>query len=96
MNRNLCLLAVSLAALGVVATATTPATANAASRDEQANACRGDAIHFCAADIPNEEKITACMKRHIDELSPPCRAMFGNGRNGHKNGNNNGARNGGQ
>lgn len=56
------------------------ATANAASRDEQTKACRGDAMHFCAAEIPNEDKITACMKQHVDELSPACRAMFKGGK----------------
>lgn len=54
--------------------------ASAASRDDQAKACRGDAMHFCAADIPDKEKITACMKQHLDELSPGCRAMFKDGK----------------
>ncbi|CAM2152902.1 hypothetical protein SAMN05216550_14813 [Paraburkholderia tropica] len=49
---------------------------HAASQDEQEHACRGDAFHFCASDIPNKEKITVCMKQHYDELSPPCKAMF--------------------
>ena len=89
MNRSFCFLAASLVALAG------SAAARAASRDEQAHACRGDAIHFCAAEIPNEEKITACMKRHIDELSPPCRAMFKNGKNGGNNGTRNGGKNGG-
>jgi hypothetical protein len=48
----------------------------AASQDEQEHACRGDAFHFCSKEIPNKEKITACMKQHYDELSPPCKAMF--------------------
>jgi hypothetical protein len=48
----------------------------AASQDEQEHACRGDAFHFCASEIPNKEKIEACMKQHYDELSPPCKAMF--------------------
>ncbi|MCC8396642.1 hypothetical protein LJ656_29045 [Paraburkholderia sp. MMS20-SJTR3] len=74
MNRRLCLLAAGLVALGATGSAA------AASRDEQAHACRGDAMHFCAAEIPNEEKITACMKQHIDELSPACRAMFKTGK----------------
>ncbi|NKJ48607.1 hypothetical protein CIC12_18060 [Burkholderia sp. SG-MS1] len=74
MKRTYCLLVASLVALGAVT------SANAASRDEQSKACRGDAMHFCAADIPNEDKITACMKQHIDELSPACRAMFKGGK----------------
>lgn len=50
--------------------------AHAASRDEQTKACKADAIHFCASDIPNKQKITACMKTHYDELSPGCKTMF--------------------
>jgi len=53
-----------------------------ASRDAQEQACRGDAFHFCASEIPNKEKITACMKQHYAELSPPCRAMFKKPTNG--------------
>ncbi|MEZ0605549.1 hypothetical protein ACAX43_25775 [Paraburkholderia sp. IW21] len=76
MNRTYTLLAVSLLALSAVT------AANAATQDEQAKACRGDAMHFCSADIPNKEKITVCMKQHIDELSPACRAMFKGGKKG--------------
>jgi hypothetical protein len=51
-------------------------TALAATRDEQTAACKGDAIRYCAADIPNEQKITVCMKAHLEQLSPECKAMF--------------------
>ncbi|MFT8775811.1 MAG: hypothetical protein ABF893_04030 [Gluconacetobacter liquefaciens] len=51
-------------------------TAHAASREEQSAACRGDAIKLCTFAIPNEDKITACMKKKVDQLSPRCRAMF--------------------
>lgn len=47
-----------------------------ASQSEEDHACRGDAFHFCSSEIPNKKKITACMKQHYDELSPPCKAMF--------------------
>ncbi|CAI9119786.1 hypothetical protein [Brytella acorum] len=50
--------------------------ASAATKDEQAAACRGDAIRLCTFAIPNEAKITECMKKKIDQLSPRCRAMF--------------------
>jgi hypothetical protein len=53
--------------------------AHAASRDDQENACRGDAFHFCSAEIPDTDKITACMQQHIKELSPDCQAMFRQG-----------------
>jgi len=48
----------------------------AATRDEQTAACKGDAIRFCASEIPNEEKITSCMKANFSKLSPKCKAMF--------------------
>ena len=51
-------------------------SAHAATRKEQSAACRGDAIKLCTFAIPNEDKITACMKKKIDQLSPRCRAMF--------------------
>ncbi|GAC88078.1 hypothetical protein NBRC3257_0754 [Gluconobacter thailandicus NBRC 3257] len=51
-------------------------SANAATRDEQKQACQGDAIRLCTFAIPNEAKITACMKKKLDQLSPKCRAMF--------------------
>ena len=70
MNRIHALLAASLISVSAVT------SAHAASRDEQSKACRGDAMHFCAVHIPNREKIIACMKQHLDELSPKCRAMF--------------------
>ncbi|AFT89623.1 hypothetical protein [Paraburkholderia phenoliruptrix] len=74
MNKTHALLAASLLALTAVT------AAHGATRDQQAKACRGDAMHFCAAEIPNKAKITACMKQHVDELSPPCRAMFKGGK----------------
>jgi hypothetical protein len=79
------LLAASLFAISAVT------AANAATQDEQAKACRGDAMHFCAADIPNKAKITACMKQHVDELSPPCRAMFKGGKKSGDSSGNSGA-----
>ncbi|EHH68849.1 hypothetical protein [Gluconobacter morbifer] len=50
--------------------------ASAATREEQKDACQGDALRLCTLAIPNEAKITACMKKKIDKLSPRCRAMF--------------------
>ena len=74
MNKTFAVLAASFLAFNAVT------VAHAATQDEQAKACRGDAMHFCAADIPNKAKITACMKQHVDELSPACRAMFKSGK----------------
>ncbi|WP_315724688.1 MULTISPECIES: hypothetical protein [unclassified Bradyrhizobium] len=44
---------------------------------EQEQACTGDAFRLCSSDIPNVDRVTACMVRRKAELSPPCRAQFG-------------------
>ena len=68
-------------AAAVLAFAALPSLiANAASRDEQTKACKGDAIKLCSAEIPDKDKIAACMKQHVDELSPGCKAMFDQGK----------------
>jgi hypothetical protein len=49
----------------------------AKSAEEEGNkACRHDAFRLCSSEIPNKEKIEACMKEHYDQLSPPCKKMF--------------------
>lgn len=45
-------------------------------REKQTEACKGDALRLCALAIPNEKKITQCMERKQDKLSPKCRAFF--------------------
>jgi hypothetical protein len=50
---------------------------NAAGTTEQQQACFMDAITFCGIEIPDVQRITACMVRNIDKLSPRCRAQFG-------------------
>jgi hypothetical protein len=43
---------------------------------EQQQACTGDAFRLCSADIPDVDRVTACMVRNKSQLSPPCRAQF--------------------
>ena len=43
---------------------------------EDQQACMGDAFRLCGSDIPNVERITACMIRQKAQLSPQCRAHF--------------------
>lgn len=52
-----------------------PARADTA-REQQTKACKGDALRLCAFAIPNEKRITACMDRKKDKLSPACRVYF--------------------
>ena len=43
---------------------------------EQQEMCTGDAMRLCASDIPNVDRITACMERQRDSLSERCKAVF--------------------
>ncbi len=51
-------------------------TASQAYTPEQEQACTGDAFRLCSADIPDVDRVTACMVRNRSQLSPPCRAQF--------------------
>jgi hypothetical protein len=44
--------------------------------DEEQQACSGDAFRLCGPDIPDVDRITACMIRKQSELSPACRVFF--------------------
>jgi hypothetical protein len=43
---------------------------------DQQQMCTGDAFRLCGSDIPDVDRITACMIRQRDQLSPGCRAFF--------------------
>ena len=62
------LVVLSAALLPVAASAYTP---------EQQQACSGDAFRLCSSEIPDVDRITACMVRNKAQLSPECRAQFG-------------------
>ena len=43
---------------------------------EQQQLCSNDAIRLCSSDIPDVDRITACMARQRNSLSPACKAFF--------------------
>ena len=43
---------------------------------EQEQACTNDAFRLCSAEIPDVDRVTACMARNKSQLSPGCRAQF--------------------
>ena len=49
----------------------------AAGTPEQRQACTGDVFRLCSSDIPNVDRIVACLKRQRSNLSPACQAVFG-------------------
>ena len=58
---------VALAALGTAAQAYTA---------EQQQMCTGDAMRLCASEIPDVDRITACMVQKRAQLSDGCKAVF--------------------
>jgi len=43
---------------------------------EQEQACTGDAFRLCSSEIPDVDRVTACMVARKSQLSPGCRAFF--------------------
>ena len=66
-------LAVVLAAL---AATSAPVLAEYRGTPEQQKACRPNVFKFCAGEIPDVRKITACLRRNIARLTPDCQAIF--------------------
>jgi hypothetical protein len=58
-----------LLALGAV-----PAAAQGTA--QQRADCTGDAFRFCLTDIPNVDRIEACLLRNKAQLSPACQRDF--------------------
>lgn len=52
-----------------------PTTSRAYTQEEQA-ACSGDAFRLCGPEIPDVDRVTACMVRNKSQLSPECRVYF--------------------
>lgn len=50
--------------------------ASRAYTDEQQQACMGDAFRLCGGEIPDVERVRACMNRSKSQLSPGCRVHF--------------------
>lgn len=43
---------------------------------EQQQACMGDAFSLCGSEIPDVQRVAACMVKRQAELSPGCRVYF--------------------
>lgn len=44
---------------------------------EQQQLCTDDAFRLCSSEIPDVDRVTACMVRHKAELSAACKSVFG-------------------
>jgi hypothetical protein len=43
---------------------------------EQQMACTPDVFRLCGAEIPDVNRIVACLRQNTPQLSGPCRAVF--------------------
>ena len=68
--RNCTMLIATTFALAALSTAAQAYTA------EQQQMCTGDAMRLCGAEIPNVDRVTACMVRQRAMLSDGCKAVF--------------------
>jgi hypothetical protein len=64
-----------LSAIAVAATAIS-ATPSLAFTSEAQQMCTGDALRLCGHEVPNVQRITACMVKQRANLSPGCRAVM--------------------
>jgi hypothetical protein len=46
---------------------------------EQQMACTPDVWRLCGAQVPDVDRIVACLRRNTEQLSGPCRAVFAQG-----------------
>ena len=53
-----------------------PPTASYAYTPEEQQACQPDAFRLCSSEIPDVDRVTACMVARKSELSPECRRFF--------------------
>jgi hypothetical protein len=53
---------------------------------EQQMACTSDVWRLCGAQIPDEDRIVACLRRNTPQLSGQCRAVFEQGDNAPRRG----------
>ena len=49
---------------------------NPAFSSEAQQMCTGDALRLCGHEVPNVQRITACMVKQRANLSPGCRAVM--------------------
>ena len=65
-----------IALLIAVAATALSACPSLALASEAQQMCSGDAMRLCGHEVPNVQRITACMVRQRTNLSPGCRAVM--------------------
>ena len=54
-----------------------PSASRAFTQEDQRRLCTPDVFRLCSSEIPDVERITACMRRQRAHLSEGCRSVFG-------------------
>jgi hypothetical protein len=49
--------------------------------EQQREACTPDVFRLCMSEIPDSDRIVACLRQNVRQLSQPCRAVFSPGEN---------------
>lgn len=62
--------------LATALSASTLPSASQAYTQEEEQACSGDAFRLCGPEIPDVDRVTACMIRNKSQLTPGCRVYF--------------------
>jgi hypothetical protein len=65
-----------VALLFALAAAALSARPGPAFASEAQQMCTGDALRLCGHEVPNVQRITACMVRNRAQVSPGCRAVM--------------------
>jgi hypothetical protein len=65
-----------VALLFALAAAALSARPGPAFSSEAQQMCTGDALRLCGHEVPNVQRITACMVKQRANLSPGCRAVM--------------------
>jgi len=65
-----------MAGLGICLTML-PTASRAFTEEDQRRLCTGDVFRLCSSEIPDVDRITACMMKRRASLSEGCRRVFG-------------------
>ncbi len=76
-SNSLCVRGVLFAACAVATVTLWPSTSRAFTEEDQRRLCTPDAFRLCSSEIPDRERVIACMRRQRHNLSPECRSVFG-------------------
>ena len=69
------ILALGLSAAGLIGAGAAVAQDNRGTMEQQM-ACTPDVMRLCGAQIPDVDRIVACLRYNMPQLSEPCRAVF--------------------